>query len=161
MFSAASSDSDESDGGEVLPLAPTSGAVTHPRCYMIDSSPFPLVAPCRSPKLVITPGTRCTWPSQARHRCRSHLFWEGPLLYTGIINLSFRAFPLFPFVLDLPLFVPEFSPLLWPFHHFRHRTSYILAVYTPIIVHFTCISPHFGHRTPLLPLSSMYPPSRF
>jgi len=51
---------------------------------MIDSSPFatkfPLVAPCRSLKLVVTCGTRCARPSQAEHRCRSHLFWGGPSL---------------------------------------------------------------------------------
>jgi len=88
--------------------------------------------------------------------------WEGPLTYRGIINLSFSAIPLSPFVLDLPLFVFQNAFLYYgPFTtsdtalpkpassmhtslrtslrfskhcpHFGHRTSFALVVYRPTV----------------------------
>ena len=52
-----------------------------------------------------TPHTSCTVPGKSGPR----LCWEGGvLLYLGSIKPSFRTFPWFLFVLDLPLSIPVF-----------------------------------------------------
>ena len=96
----------------------------HPRCHTIDPFPFSSHHAAHV--------ARC--PSQVGHRSRLHLCWEGLLMHIGLINPSFRTFPLSPFALDLPPSIPEFLLSPWPFYYFGHHTvhtSFALLVYAP------------------------------
>ena len=110
---------------------------SHPRCHTIDSLPFMTkffasshsADRCPSPLFHAVHVAR--GPSQVGRRPRPHLCLGRTLLYIELINPLFRTFSLSPFVLVLPLSIPETPLSLRPFYHLGHRTSILSSAMHP------------------------------
>ena len=109
--------------------------------------PFPIhnqvpltVTPREPPKPLVPCRTRRARPRASRASVWiTSLCWEG--LFT--VNGNFQSLVLYvssiPFYFRPPALYSGIPSYAWPFHHFGHRTSYMLVVYAPILAHLTTI----------------------